>query len=170
MTGPPFFKIEEDPDWRANNKREWAHDLPSGIAAALGLFDPPESLNEALLARVLRDIATRSDEIGDALFLRALADACDNTLAERRLTLGRLRRGRPQSSLKVDQALSIGTLVEQLVGQGWKKEAAVHEAMSAKKLSRSAVLRACAEYKKLRPIIDSIQLAADSVRKSRSAK
>src|SRR5438094_551359 len=76
--------------WNAAN-RDWAHDLSSGVAAALGLFDPPAKIDEAMLARVLRKAAAESDELGNALFLRAMADAFDHPSAPLRLRLGKSR-------------------------------------------------------------------------------
>lgn len=152
------------------NERGWAHELNTGIAAALGLFDPPETVDEKLLASVLRQVTNESDDLGGSLFLRALADAFDNPDAAFRLTLGKGRRGRPSDDKKVQRALAVGARVERLVRDGWKKEAAVHAAMGDFKLSRSAVLRSCAEYKKLRPLLDEMNLLADEMRGQRSAK
>jgi len=153
------------------NERKWAHELGVGVAAALNLFDPPEDVDEALLARVLRGIAVNSDELGDALFLRAMADALDNPAAKRRLTLNNARAGRPPDTTgKFERALLIGGRVESLVGAGWKKEAAIQQVMSDLSLSRSAILRSCSEYRNWRPLMDDVQVSINSQRKRKSVK
>lgn len=153
---------DDEDSYRPNGKREWAHELSVGIAAALNLFDPPEIVSEALLARVLRGIASEVADLGHSLFLRALADAFDHPKAKQRLTLSRARRGRPSDISKVERALAIGPFIERLVTRGWKKEAAVQQAMSELRLSRAAILRSCAEYKRLRPLaVDQIQMEID---------
>ena len=121
--------------------KEWAHSLDAGVAAALGLFDPPERIDENLLARVLRQMTGEVDSLGASLFLRALADALDNPQAELRLKLGKRGRGRPSDKAAVEKALATGARVTLLVNEGWKKEAAVQQVMSGTGLSRSAVLR-----------------------------
>lgn len=85
------------------SERGWAHELNTGIAAALGLFDPPDTVDEKLLASVLRQVANESDDLGGSLFLRALADAFDNPNAALRLTLGKGRRGRPSDTRKSNE-------------------------------------------------------------------
>lgn len=143
-------------------KKEWAHQLNTGIAAALGLFEPPDLVDEVLLASVLREVSSTCDVMGSQLFLRAMADALDNPSAALRLTLGKGRRGRPADTKKIERALEVGAQVTNLVREGWKKEAAVQEAMSALGLSRSAVLRSCAEYESLVPLLDAMKLVANS--------
>jgi len=149
-------------------RKSWAHDLRTGAAAALGTLNPPDKIDEQLLAEILRAISGNVD-LGESLFLRALADSLDNTAAEIRLTLTRGRRGRPGSDEKIQKALNVGPFVEALVRRGWKKEAAVQQAMTKLGFSRSAVLRSCAEYKKLRPVLDGIQLGIDHARARKSA-
>lgn len=150
-------------DYELSGRREWAHALPESIAAALNLFDPPEVVDEALLAKVLRGIAFDLSALGHSLFLRALADALDHPKAEMKLTLSRGRRGRPGDKTKIERALAIGPFVARLVKRGWKKEAAVQQAMSQWRLSRAAVLRSCSEYRQLRPLVaDPIQMEIDA--------
>lgn len=151
--------------------RDWAHDLSSGVAAALDLFDPPDQIDEALLARVLRQIADEGDSLGHSLFLRSVADALDHPNADRRLRLGKAKRGRPADrSAALDRAMLIGPIVARRVARGWKKEAAVQEVMSGLHLSRSAVLRSCAEYDRLRPIFNEVHAVCDFQGAVRSAK
>lgn len=125
-------------------------ELGIGVAAALGLFDPPKELDEKLLARVIRELANDINDLRYRMFLKALAAALDDPEAEMRLTLKMSRRGRVRTGGMVPRAFVIGPYVEKMVKSGWKKEAAVQQAMTAMKVSRSTVLRSCSEYKKLR--------------------
>lgn len=152
-------------------QRKWAHDLSSGVAAALSLFDPPEQIDEALLAQVLREVARDCDRLGHTLFLRALADALDHPSAAQRLRLGNSRRGRPPGkSQTLNRALTVGPLVFARLSRGWKKEAAVQDVMTALGMSRSAVLRCCSEYERLRPLLNPVQAALDLEAAARSRK
>jgi len=144
--------MNQQADSQLSGKREWAHELSVGIAAVLNLFDPPEVVDEAILARALREVASESSDLGQSLFLRALADSFDHPKALQKLTLSRGRRGRPTDERKVQRALGIGRFIEVLVRQGWKKEAAVQQVMSKLQLSRAAVLRSCSEYNRLHPL------------------
>jgi hypothetical protein len=140
-----------------SNSKDWAHDLTSGIAAAMGWFDPPEVLDGVVLAKAIRTVAEATDELGHMLLLRSIADALDHPHAERRLRLVKAKPGRPESRERFERAMVVGPVVARLVLSGMKKEAAIQQAMSEYRLSRSAVVRSSSEYEEYRRVFDPAQ-------------
>jgi len=136
------------------DKKEWAHDLASGVAASFGWFDAPDVVDERLLAQALRNVAADCDNLGHTLLLRSVADALDHPNAEKRLRLGKSKPGRPSSGELFERAFMVGPSVIKLVMAGVKKEAAIQQAMTEFGLSRSAVIRCSSEYEDYRRIFE----------------
>lgn len=142
--------------------RKWAHDLAVGIAATFDWFDAPKVVDEALLARAIRQVVTECDDLGYSLLLRSVADALDHPNALRRLRLGRAKSGRPNSGELFDRALMVGPYVTKRLREGVKKESAIQEAMDDFGLSRSAVMRSTSDYEKYRLVFDRGQRETNS--------
>jgi hypothetical protein len=140
-------RFDETDSAPQRERRLWAHDLSSGIAAFHNLAEYGAPINEDLLARLLREVAANVENHGTSLFLRALSDALDHPGATQRLRFGKAKRGRPSDKTKVERSMALGAFVASRLDLGWKKEAALHLAMDEFAVSRSAAIRAHSAYK-----------------------
>lgn len=119
-------------------------------AVTLEELPPYGDLTEARIAAALRNIAAENKRLGHHAFLVELAHALDNPDSAWRLRLTRSERGKPADvDARLNRAMLLGPLVKELVDAGWKKEAAVQQAMSQLGWSRAQVMRGLSDWTRL---------------------